>query len=361
MLVPRALQIDGVTFPLEVTPGGARLARVAPSLEALQLVIAQLCNPGVTPEQREVFARGENFSVPNLSAVRTPASDPDARGAVAAWQKFAKRDPGSDIYLVSASFAREAIAVPPTTMAQLVAALAPLCDGIRSGAVTPQLAEPGAEQAPPAATAVIPDATAAAVPVTRDSAPPLADDDVLRDLENSATMLDQLDPEDTIRDGLPSEELDALTSARRRTVLLGLRIAGLFSPATLASPAARTRLLAAGFPALTSYLDAAVALSAYLTSRTRAARLPPASEDLLLSQVSLDWFRKATPKSDPPEGLAPDEWLARCEAAFVRARAQGPRAGRTYLKLDDGTPVWLHFRTDLGPHVCLWRALPARR
>lgn len=370
MLVPRALHIDGVSFPLEVTPGGARIARATPALEALQLVIAQLCNAGVTAEQREVFARGGDFAVPNLSAVRLPASDPDARAAVAAWKAFAKRDPGEDIYLVSASFVNVPIAVPPTTMAQLVAELGPLCDGIRSGAVQAKLAEPGAEHAPPvplAATSVIPSVAAAAVPATRatgatvDGGPPLAEDEVLRDLENSATMLDQLDPEDTIRDGLPSEELDALTAARRRTVLLGLRLAGLFSPSTLGSPAARTRLLAAGFPALTSYLDAALALSAYLTSRTRARVLPPASEDLLLSSVSLDWFRKATPRSAPPEGLAEDEWLMRCEAAFLRARAQGPRAGRTYLKLDDGTPVWLHFRTDLGPHVCLWRALVARR
>lgn len=361
MLVPRALHIDGVTFPLEVSPAGVRLALAVPALEAPQLVLAQLCNAGVTPQQRELFARGEDFAVPNISAVRMKASEPDAAEAVAAWKAFAGRDPGPDIYLVSASFSPQALAVPPTTMARLIAELGPLCDGLRSGALEPRLAEPGAELPPPAAAATL---STGAIPATAAAAeaPPLAGDEVLRDLENSAAMLDQLDPEDTLREGLPSEELDALTAARRRTLLLGLRLAGLFSPATLASPAAvRPRLLAAGFPTLAGYLDAAALLAAYLTSRTRAQKLPPASEDLLLSAVSLDWFRKAAPAAGAAAPAAGDEWLTRCEAAFARARATGPRAGRTYTKLDDGTAVWLHFRTDLGPHVSLWRALDARR
>jgi hypothetical protein len=358
------LHIDGVSFPLEVSAAGVRLALAVPALEAPQLVLAQLCNAGVTPQQRELFARGEDFAVPNLSAVRVPASDPDAREAIAAWQAFAGRDPGPDVYLVSASFSAHALAVPPPTMARLIAELGPLCDGVRSGALEPRLAEPGAEVPPPDATAILaPDDAAAATAL---APPALASDDVLRDLENSAAMLDQLDPEDTLREGLPSEQLDALTAARRRTVLLGLRIAGLFSPAAIAGPAAaatRARLLAAGFPTLAGYLDAAVALAAYLTSRTRAQQLPPASEDLLLSAVSLDWFRKAAPSAAPSPAprAADDAWLTRCEAAFARARAVGPRAGRTYTKLDDGTAVWLHFRTDVGPHVSLWRALEARR
>lgn len=362
MLVPRALHIDGVAFPLEVSPGGVRLALAVPALEAPQLVLAQLCNAGVPPERRELFARGEDFVVPNLSAIRMSASAPDARDAVAAWKKLARRDPGADVYVVSASFVNEALAIPATTMARLLAELAPLCDGIRSGAVEPRLADAAAHAGAQAATP----ATAATVAATVASATasPFAPDDVLGDLEAAAALLDQLDPEDTLREGLPSEELDALTSARRRTVLLGLREAGLFTTAALAPEALgnhRARLLAASLPTLAGYLDAAAALAAYLTSRDRAALLPPASEDLLLAAVSLDWFRKPSPRAaPPPPSSSAATWLARCEAALLGARAAGPRAGRTYAKLD-GAGLWLHFRTDLGPHVCLWRALPASR
>ncbi len=353
MRAPESLHIDGVDFPLEVSAGGVRVAVATPSLDALQLVLARLSNVGVPAEERARFARGEDFAVPNLSARRiagaaAAAGAAGAADAIANWRAFAGRDPGDDFYLVSASFAPHPIAVPRATMIQLIAELWRLSERVRNGLFETAPA-PSPETAP---------APVAAQPAP--AAPP--SDDVLRDLEDRALLLDQLDPEDTLRSGLPGESLDALTAARRRTVLLGLRIAGLLTsePAALAS--LRPRLASLVLPTLEGYLDAAVALRAYLRSAARAELLPPGDkdllDDLLQSAVSLDWFRKATPPG--PATLPPDHWLARCEAAFLRARPAGPSAGRTYTKID-GVGTWLHYRSDLGPHLSLWRALPDPR
>lgn len=342
MRVPPVLHIEGVDFPLEVSASGVRLAIVTPALDALQLVLARLSNTGVPQEQRDGFARGQDFAVPNLSARRIKASAADAGVAIANWRAFAGRDPGDDLYLVSASFASHPIAVPRAVMIQLIAELWPLCEGVRNGLIEPVLAS-----SPEAVTA-------AALPAATSEQP---SDDVLRDLEDAAVLLDQLDPEDTLRSGLPSEALDALTAARRRTVLLSLRIAGLLSsdPAELAI--LHTRIRSLQLPTLAGYVDAAMALRSYLQSATRAELLPPSGDDLLQSAVSLDWFRKGSPAG--PATTSPERWLALCEAAFLRTRPTGPLAGRTYTKLE-GLGVWLHYRSDLAAHLSLWRALPDR-
>lgn len=347
MRAPSSLHIEGVDFPLEISASGVRLAIVAPALDALQLVLARLSKVGVPQHERDCFARGEDFAVPNLSARRSAAgaaNAADAGDAIANWRAFAGREPGDDFYLVSASFASHPIAVPRTTMIQLIAELWPLCEGVRNGLVEPALAPPPEAAAAPASTAPA-------------GAPAQPGEAVLRDLEDTALLLDQLDPEDTLRSGLPSEALDALTAARRRTVLLGLRTAGLLNPDPAALAALRTRLGALQLSTLARYLDAAAALRVYLSSAARAELLPAGSDDLLQSAVSLDWFRKASPPGPAP--LSPDRWLALCEAAFLRARPAGPLAGRTYTKID-GVGAWLYYRSDLGPHLSLWRALPDR-
>jgi hypothetical protein len=340
---PQPLSVEGVEFPLEASANGVRLAVVTPALDALQLVLARLSNPGVSAEQRGVFSRGEDFAVPNLSARRIPAADPGAAHAIANWRAFAAREPGDDLYLVSASFAPEPIAVPRATMIQLMAELWRLCEAVRAGQLEPLPSAP--LPAPPTVSAA---PAAARLP---------AGDAVLVELEGAAALLDQLDPEDTLRAGPPGEALDALTAARRRTILLGLRTAGLLGADPEERAALRRRLVAMQLPTLLGYLDAASALRAYATSEERAALLPPASDDLLRSAVSLDWFRKGSPAG--PAGLSPARWLAQCEAAFLRARPVSPLAGRTFIQLG-GIGVWLHHRSDLGPHVSLWRAVVAR-
>ena len=406
MLVPRALRIEGVSFPLAVTASSAHLATSVPALQALQVVLVQLCDANAPAAVRECFARGEDFVVRELAAVRMKAHDADASAGLAQWRAFARSadttTADSDIYLVSASFVRTALAVPCAILVQLAAELVRLNDGLRAGTITAQLEPPDPADAPgaqplaggppsaatldddgdddsdddsddddshddddeshddgpsPAHGSAAPQAPAAAeAPLPALPAlPSLPSDELLRQLENEAAMLDQLDPEDTLRPGLPSEELDALTAARRRTVLLGLRVAGLLHEAA-DSPELRHRLASAGLSTLTGYLDAAAALRAYLRSPGRARFFRGAAQvaDLLTSAVSLDWFRKDA--SITPPGVSPDEWLALCEANFVRSRPPGPRGGRTYVKLE-GRGVWIHFRADVGPHLCLWRAL----
>lgn len=342
---PQILHVDGVEFPLEASASGVRLAVVTPALDALQLVLARLSNPGSSSQERDVFARGEDFAVPNLSARRIAATAPDAAPAIARWRAFAGREPGDELYLISASFAPEPLAVPRATMAELIAELWRLCEAVRAGQLEPAPARPAAAPAPIAAA---PAPIAARAP---------ADDDVLLELEGAAALLDQLDPEDTLRPNPPDEARDALTSARRRTILLGLRTAGLLGADPTERAALRRRLVATQRPTLLGYLDAATALRAYASSAERDAALPPFGDDLLQSAISLDWFRKGPPTG--PAELSPARWLARCEAAFLRARPVGPRAGRTFTQIG-GAGVWLHHRRDLGPHVSLWRAELAR-
>ena len=394
MLVPRVLRIEGVAFPLSVSAGVAVVSSALPELVALQTVLVQLCAASAPPELRERFARGEDFVEPALAAVRMQARDDDAGPALRQWRAFARAadttTADSEIYLVSASFARVPLAVPRAIMAQLAAELVRLNDELRAGQRTAQLepvpaGEPELSAGGPAwpTTAPTPDddddddgdtdddddedtdgddagddrAAHAAQPGAGPAAQHLSDE-LLRSLEDDAAVLDQLDPEDTLRAGLPPEQVDALTAARRRTVLLGLRVAGLLQASTDAADnaALRQRLQAAGLLTLLGYLDAAAALRAYLGSDARARffrdQAPP--QDLLQSDVSLDWFRKASPP--PPPGVTAHEWLALCEINFVRSRGAGPRAGRTYVKLE-GRGTWLLYRTDVGPHLSLWRAL----
>jgi hypothetical protein len=356
--VPAALHLDDVTFPIEVASGGVRLKVVVPALDALQLVLARLCNPDATAEQRGVFARGEDFAVPSLSAVRMAASHPDAADAVASWTRFAGRPPGDDVYVVAASFSDEAIAVPRATLSKLLAELARLCDAVRVGDSDahhdhdhhdhdPHHHAGGGAPSPSAAAGAPSPSAAAGAP----------SDELLRELERDALHLDSLDPEDTRRAGLPSEALDARTAARRRIVLLGLDEAGLLTTAAASDQALRARLRDTGCVTLLGYLDAVAALAAYYASPERAELpLPRADAAPLHGDVSLDWFRKASPPG-PPE-LSAHAWLARCEALFVRSRPSAPNAGRTFTKVA-GVGTWLHFRADRGPHVALWRAVLA--
>lgn len=388
MLVPRFLHLDGVAFPLEATATGVRVAMAVPALEPVQLVLAQLCNPGATAEQRAAFAAGRDFVVPELAAVRLRADHPDARGGVENWRAFARAAdalrPDSEIYLFSAGFSRHALALPRATAVALAAELMRLSDALRAGTLRAELAPPApadprvaggpmeetlddesppdeeeedkggdAESAPHLEARAVP--PAATEPRPR---PELASAELLRELENAAALLDQLDPEDTLRSDLPSEELDALTAARRRTVLTSLDLAGFFT-AEADTPALRDRLARDGLLTLLGYLDAAAALRRYLASaaRARLVREPP-PPSLLLAAVSLDYFRKPSPPG-PPEVTA-DEWLALCEANFVRSRSASPRAGRTFVKLQ-GQGVWLWFRADAAPAVSLWRVVPAAK
>lgn len=391
MLVPRFVLLDGVAFPFEVTASGVRVAMTVPSLEPVQLVLAQLCNPGVTEEQRAAFAAGRDFVVPELAAVRLRADHPDARGGVESWRAFARTAdtlrPDSEIYLFTASFSRHALALPRATAVALAAELVRLSDALRAGTLRAELAPPApadpriaggpmeetlddesppeeeedegddAESASHLEARVVP--PAATEPGPR---PELASDELLRELENAAALLDQLDPEDTLRSDLPSEELDALTAARRRTVLTSLELAGFFT-AEADTPALRDRLTRDGLWTLLGYLDAAAALRRYLASaaRARLVREPP-PPSLLLAAVSLDYFRKPSPPgpAETSSEVTADEWLALCEANFVRTRSPSPRAGRTFVKLQS-QGVWLWFRADAAPAVSLWRVVPAKR
>ncbi len=388
MLVPRFLLLDGVAFPLEVTASGARVAMAVPALEPVQLVLAQLCNPGVTEEQRACFAQGRDFVVPELAAVLLRADHPDARGGVESWRGFARAAdtlrPDSEIYLFTAGFSRYALALPRATAVALAAELVRVCEAVRAGALRAELAPPAPadprvaggpmeetlddeptdeadetgedDDSAPAPNRA--EASPPAAPSPPEAPPELASDELLRELENAAALLDQLDPEDTLRSDLPSEELDALTAARRRTVLTSLELAGFFA-AEADTPALRDRLTRDGLWTLLGYLDAAAALRRYLASAARARLVhEPPPRSLLLAAVSLDYFRKASPPG-PPEVNA-EEWLALCEATFVRTRSASPRAGRTFLKLQ-GQNIWLWFRADAAPAVSLWRVVPAKR
>lgn len=384
MLVPRFLLLDGVAFPLEVTASSARVAMAVPALEPVQLVLAQLCNPGVTEEQRACFAQGRDFVVPELAAVLLRADHPDARGGIESWRSFARAAdtlrPDSEIYLFTAGFSRYALALPRATAVALAAELVRVCEALRTGALRAELAPPAPtdprvaggpleetlddevdEYGEDADSAPAPDhaeAAPSAAPSPPAPSPELASDELLRELENAAALLDQLDPEDTLRSDLPSEELDALTAARRRTVLTSLDLAGFFA-AEADTPALRDRLTRDGLWTLLGYLEAARSLRSYLASEARARLVhEPPPRSLLLTAVSLDYFRKPSPPG-PPE-ITADEWLALCEANFVRSRSASPRAGRTFLKLQ-GQGVWLWFRADAAPTVSLWRVVPAKR
>ena len=173
----------------------------------------------------------------------------------------------------------------------------------------------------------------------------LASDQVLREIEAMAEILDTLDPSPGGPSHTPAEPITAAQIyAKRQRTLLELEVANVLSPEL---GEGRTKLVALGLPHLVAYHDAAVDLRHYLTRPTRArlVRTPP-PERLLESRVSLDWFRR--PSRYSPPGVADLDWLALCEANLNGTT----RPGCSFVKLEGAYhQLWTRVEIDALPRL----------
>jgi hypothetical protein len=155
-----------------------------------------------------------------------------------------------------------------------------------------------------------------------------------RYLEDLAIDVDRLELGESV-------ESRATAAVRRISLLAGLDAVGLLSGPP--EPADRAVLVAGACERILGYLAAADELRAYLNSQRRAAEgRGPLSTEVYGAPVSLDWFRLHSPI---PEGVAPDAWLARWEAA-----------GK-----DETGDYVVERRDEGGQRPALVRVTPARR
>lgn len=289
------LQAAGVQLPLE-DAGGRPL--VATAVDADAAPLGWVLNGAVTgalPGLRDAVAAGDDAVVQGLFAAR-PDPTADHTAAAAAWRRLGGADPGADAYLVGATFLDTDLLLPRGALLELLDAL----EAARA---------PGA----------------AAEPVGLD------------ELERRADELESL--------GAAHPE----AAAKRRFLIAGLDAAGVLGDRPPAGVDER--------PLLAGYRDAAAELQRYLASDERRALVADAASPAVVgAPVSLDWFRRPSPRPDASEH--PFHWLAAGEAT-LRAAPLDARAlvGEVFLRRAGGW--WLFdWRRDDGATPALVASRP---
>jgi hypothetical protein len=300
--VSSILVAGGLRLPLEPTPAGPLLST---SADAALEPLAWVVNAAVTgdlPELRECVQRGEDAVIQGLSAVRPQPGD-DVDEAAARWRGLTDAEPGDDAYLVGTSFGTGSLLVPRRALLEVLDAL----ERVR--------AAPGGGE---------------------------VDAEELDELERRAAELDR-------RAAPPPRSPDeaGAVSAARRFLLMALDQAGVTDAEREVDPGHR--------PLLRAYRNAARARAEYGRSAERAQLVRDAGPP----RVSLDWFRRPSPRPNPLE--APFHWLATCEGTLLAADLGDAGAGEVFLRHRDGW--WsLAWRADDGvtPVLVGARAVRAR-
>lgn len=297
------LRAGGVLLPLEQTSGGPIVSTSAdPDLAPLAWVLNAAAT-GMLPDLRAAVEAGDDAVVQGLYATR-PDPYEDHSEQVETWRRLSGSDPGADTYTVGTTFAGRGLLVPRAALLEMLDAL----ERARFGDAVPAV---GSEQ--------------------------------LDELERRAEELDEL----AAAPPRTAEEAGR-ESAKRRFLLLALDQAGVLGERP---PAGLDGLLAA-------YRDAAAELRRYLGSEERRALVPAAeAAGVLGAPVSLDWFRRPSPRPNPLE--RPFHWLAACEAALHAAQIDGDAAaGEVFVRRE---PAWwaVEWRRDDGVTPALVRARAA--
>ena len=322
------LEAAGLRLPLEDADGGPVVSTTAePELAPLAWVL----NAGATgmlPGLRDAVAAGEDAVVQGLYATR-PDPREDHAAAAAAWRRRTGREPAADAYVVGTTFAESGVLLPRAALLELLDALARVREGSGAPHAAPGAGGPAPEVASPAS-----DASARA----RDG----DGDTQLDDLERRAAEVDALADA-----GPASAEAAGALAAKRRVLLLLLDGAGVLGD----EPPPEV----ARYPCLAGYREAADALRRYLGSEERRARVAdPEPARVVGAHVSLDWFRRPSPRPDP--GEPPHRWLAVAEAT-LRAAPLDEQAGAGEVYLRGGGGWWvLDWRRDDGVTPALVRA-----
>lgn len=263
-----------------------------------------------------------------------------------------------DAYSLGATFLRQSLVIPRTTLLALMERLYELNEAVRTGRMEAKI-----DRSIP-------------IPLPRLDLPePSWDDEELGALERALAELDVVDP-----------LVAALAEPRSETTRRGLeRRAYLFRSLEFAEAWARRgqddvygRAKALGHAVICQYLDAVAELRAYLGSDDRLEVLAtfagghasaPAAvaaevERPMLAAASIDLFR--LPRPSHPSDLRYYQWLAMCEGCFrydslvaevlPAAPADGaPRAGDLFTRVRR-VMTRLRFRSEHGTGLHLWRA-----
>jgi hypothetical protein len=385
-VVPAFVAVDGVKFPLSVSPQGVGLANDAayPGLDALSYVAGHWIARARGERLAELTER-RSLQQQALAAFFIEPKDRDDLGdGVENWTRLAGAPPDlGDAYFVGTDWIRASLVVPRSTLIRLIEQVGALDDAVKAHMLEPRIdgvPEAGPVSRPPqtdgdadadadaaedadadldgdsADTALErPSRIAAAATGAALATPPtpgLAADDLLREIDAVAAQVDDLDA--AARHGdepYTSVERNADAAARRGRLFIELDVAGLFAPAL--ADQARAALTRLGLTRLLAYHGAGQALARYLASPERAARFPgEPPPPVTAAQVSLDWFR--IPAGYRPDGVTEYEWLALCERNFA-SPLPSSSAGVRFVRLC-GAMHQLRYRAEVGPAPCLWRA-----
>jgi hypothetical protein len=301
--VSSVLRAGGVALPLEQTSDGPIVSTSAdPELAPLAWVLNAAATRTL-PHLRDAVAAGEDAVVQGLYATR-PDPHEDHAAAAAVWRRLSGRDPGDDAYTVGTTFSGPGLLVPRDALLEMLDALERARAG--GGASTA-----GAEE--------------------------------LDELERRAAELDAAPAPRTAQEA-------GTQSGARRFLLLALDHAGVLGERPPGGLDER--------PLLAGYRDAAVELRGYLASEDRRALVAGAPPSRVLgAPVSLDWFRRPSPRPNPLE--RPFRWLAAGEAA-LRAAQLDERSGAGEVFVRRGPDWWIfEWRRDDGMTPALVRARPA--
>lgn len=374
VLVPSHLELDGLVISLAVgTPpkGPPRVYQRSdpdrPLLEGLSYVTGFLLHRASSEvlsalENRQRLSDGKGLFATPVVPGQWPDSEYEASNKN--WEQLAgyASDLG-DVYSVGTSFLDDNIVIPRATLIKLMTRLYEINDALREGRMEPRIDE-SIPMPPPR-------------PPLPPPPPPRWTDEEVRDVEEMAVNLDQRDP-------LTEEpsDFDVAVNAYydRRDLLDKLNIAHGYTDGGYDDLPARFTTL--GLTEVLRYQAAYESLLDYLRSPEHAEIVEPAiaairrevdgsrpvtcaerpenarlGETAFLADVSVDLFR--LPRAARPKDVSELEWLAHCEAAFVRGRvfeipASQEIAGELFTDVL-GHQVRLRYRPELTPDLRLWR------
>lgn len=375
-LVPSYLQIDGMVFPLLAHPQGVRLdSKDREFLQGPRFVVSSILNDQVPHEVLKALE--ERRDLPMRQELSVAPADPisfpsDYEKHIELWQRLTGNslDP-HDAYSIGASFLDDKfnLVLPRSTFIVLMTKLYELNDAVREGRMEPRIDD--------------------SMPVPPLPLPPPErnawTDEELRELEEAATELDELDP---LWDS-PAPDPYSTHSVENRRAFLFAMLEVAYLRTEQGDDDVPPRLRELELPTLIVYDEALTALRAYLRDPARAAIVDPEVEGAkrhealststsasgtgtgfeiaaasglpvtpFNADVSLDLFRLPEPLR--PAGLSSHTWIAHCEAAFVRLRITGAIAPGTSSAQEVftrvlGHQVKLRYRPETTPVPRLWR------
>jgi hypothetical protein len=375
VLVPSFIDVDGLIVPLEAwaktdsSPARVFLRTLPkePRFEGLSYVLGSLLTrPAV--EVLQLLRERSDLPVSqelcaNYWSISATEDEEEMKSDARIWEGLTGYRPDlSDVYSIGASFLRDGLVIPRLTFLKLMEQLYQLNAEVRDGRREARIDE------------TMP------VPPPRPPLPPLLppwNDDFLLHVEHRAVQLDELAP--LTLDASEQRDDDEVFELRSlvHSLLHGAYLRVLQGDRHVADGFARL-----GLTTSLAYRRAEAELAAYLADPERVALVdqevadakaaagvtgPVTAAEIIQAggyqvspytqDVSIDLFR--LPQAARPPELSPHQWLARCEAAFLRARIGGAealgRAGELRTELA-GHPVRFNYRLEDGPPVLrLWR------